>query len=260
MKAVTTPFILLATAAGLLLPAASRAATLTVELGEASQVTLVGALNRWDQDGNPRRPVNTKAKIDTPNLDAVASSRGQGTWEFADLPPGKYDLVILASGHLRVEGWTYAPVLEFDPFFPADATVDDQVRQLIADDIRKSPHYENRVEPLAMGGDSKIARVLVMLVRDKPTSYESDMPGAATLRHEIWQYTLQYGAWSKEKRTRVLDRILLTRQELHRWTWLWDPKLGGIELKTTPVRISYTLPSPSARTLKGLYPQSAPDK
>jgi hypothetical protein len=234
--------------------ATAQGARVTVELGNANEVTFVGALNRWDQDGNPRRPVNTKAKIDAPEVDAVASSAGGGKWVFSNLPPGKYDLVIVASGRLRVEGWSYAPVLEFDPFFPARSTVDPQVRQIIDDDIEKSPHYENRVEALAMGGDEKVVRVLVMLVRDKPTSYESDMPGAATLRHEIWQYTLQYGTWSKEKRTRVLDRILLGRDQLRRWTWVWDPALGEVEVKDSPVTVSYTMPGRSARALKGLYP------
>ncbi len=228
--------------------------TLTVELQDAKDVTFVGAVNRWDQDGNPRRPVDPKAKIDAPDVDAIAEPAGDGRWTFSNLPPGTYDLVILATPRFRVEGWTYAPVLEFDPFFPARSTVEDQTRQTIAEDIKQSPHYENRVEPLAMGGDKRTVRVLVMLVRDKPTSYEGQMPGAATLRHEIWQYTWHYGNWSKEKRTRVLDRILLPRDELRQWTWLWDPALGGVEVKDSPVTLRYAVPARSARELKGLYP------
>jgi hypothetical protein len=233
----------------------AQAARVTVDLGDAKGVTFVGAVARWDQDGNPRRPVNTKAKIDAPEVNAAATAAGGGQWVFANLSPGTYDLVILASERVRVEGWTYAPVLEFDPFFPPDATVADDTRRTIADDIQKSPHYENRVEPLAMGGNEKVVRVLVMLVRDKPTSYEAEMPGAATLRHEIWQYTWNYGTWSKEKRTRVVDRILLSRDELGQWTWLWDAKLGGLEVKDSPVTLSYTMPKRSVRELPGLYPR-----
>ncbi len=98
-------------------------------------------------------------------------------------------------------------------------------------------------------------RVLLMLIRDQPTSYESEMPGAATMRFEIWQYTWNYGGWVKDRRTKVMDRVLLPRDELRRWTWLWDPKLGGIEVKASPLAIQYSLPSGSTKKrLKGLYP------
>ena len=113
--------------------------------------------------------------------------------------------------------------------------------QLILADIKKSPHYENRVEPLYLAGDKKAIRVLVMLLRDKPTSYEGDFPGAATIRHEIWQYSWNYGGWQKEKRTKVMDRLILNRDELRKWTWLWDAKLGGIEVGDKPLAIEYDL-------------------
>ncbi len=80
------------------------------------------------------------------------------------------------------------------------------------------------------------------------------LPAAATMRHEIWQFSWNYGGWQKEKRTKVLDRVLLPRQELRRWTWLWDPKLGGIEVEDKPLKIKYEMPKPSEKRLKGLYP------
>ncbi len=92
-------------------------------------------------------------------------------------------------------------------------------------------------------------------MRDKPTSYEGDFPGAATIRHEIWQYSWNYGGWQKEKRTKVMDRIILHRDELRKWTWLWDPKLGGIDVRDKPITIEYDLPRPSGKKkLPGLYP------
>ena len=230
-------------------------AKVSIELGNAQGVTFVGAVQRWDQNGNHRRLPDPKATIDAPAVDARAVDEGDGRWVFGNLAAGTYDLVILADGRRRIEGFQYVPVREFDSFLPSDATTDDDTRASIVDDIAKSAHYENRVEPLYLGGDKKTVRVLVMLIRDKPTSYEGQSPGAATMRHEIWQYTWNYGGWQKEKRTKVLDRVLLHRDELRKWTWLWEPKLGGIKVGSVPVTIRYDLPKPSGeRKLKGLYP------
>jgi hypothetical protein len=94
--------------------------------------------------------------------------------------------------------------------------------------------------------------VLMMLIRDERTTYT---PGAGTIRHELWQYSWHYGGWEKEKRTQVLDRVLLPVSELRQWTWLWDAKLGGIEVKAAPLVIQYQLPQKSSvKTLQGLYP------
>jgi len=238
-----------------LIPAGAVAARLTVKLGKAQGVTFVGAIQRWDEDGNHRRTPDPKAKIDAPAVDAKAADAGGGRWVFQKLPQGKYDLVILAKDRRRIEGFQYVPVKEFDPFFPPDASVDAEAREFIIADIGKSPHHENKVEPLYLGGDDKAIRVLVMLVRDKPTSYEGDLPGAATIRHEIWQYSWNYGGWQKEKRTKVMDRVILHRDELRKWTWLWDPKLGGVDMHDKPMAIEYLLPRPSGeKKLKGLYP------
>jgi hypothetical protein len=248
----------LATAAVCLLcvaPAAALGGRLTVQLGKADGVTFVGAVQRWDDEGNHRRTPDPKAKINDPAVDAQATDAGGGRWVFDRLPPGKYDLVILTKGRRRIEGFQYVPVKEFDPFLSPSASVEPEARQFIMADVKKSPHYENRVEPLYLAGDKKVVRVLVMLLRDKSTSYEADSPGAATIRHEIWQYSWNYGGWQKEKRTKVIDRLLLHRDELRQWTWLWDPKLGGIVVGKRPITIEYDLSRAlRERTLKGLYP------
>ena len=233
---------------------AAWAAKLSVEIPNGQQVTLVGAFQRWDEDGNARKKVNPKQKIESPEVDATATKGDDNQWVFKDLPPGKYDLVILAGPRVRIEGFTFPPVREFDPFFPGTATTDDETREFVIDDIRKSPHYENRVTPLYVGGNKEAVRVLVTLIRDKPTSYEGDFPAAATIRHEVWQYNWQYGGWAKERRTRVLDRAILHRDELRKWTWLWDPKLGGIDVARSPLKITCTLPGRADKKLPGLHP------
>jgi len=239
-------------------PQAAYAAKVRVEIKSGQNVTFVGAFLRWDQDGNLRKKVNPKAKIDAPEVDYTAQKESSTQWVFKDLPAGKYDLVILAHERIRIEGFEFAPVLEFDPFYPGTATVEEEARESIADHIKKSPQYENKVEPLYLGqgkGENQPVRILMMLIRDKVTSYESDFPGAATMRFEIWQYTWQYGGWAKDRRTRVMHRVILHRDQLRKWTWLWDPKLGAVEVKKAPLSMEYEMSRTSAeKKLKGLYP------
>ena len=227
---------------------------LTVELGDARGITSVGAFYRWDIDGNPRREVNPKAKIEVPETDASATNSGHGRWVFKNLPPGKYDLVIMGPGRVRTEGWEYAPVLEFDPFFAPHATVADEARDFITKDIAGARHYENKVVPLYLGGTEKVVRVLVMLIRDKKTSYEAQMAGAATMRFEIWQYEWRYGGWVKQKRTRVMHRVILPRDELRQWTWLWVPELGAVEVGNQPKTVRFDVSKTSTPAVKGLRP------
>ena len=104
----------------------SRAGELELTLhGGARAITKVGAVRRWDRDGNPRVPVDPKAKIDAPRFDAEARSVGEDRWLFSGLADGRYDLVILAADRLRVEGFHYPPVAEFEAFLNADAPAPD---------------------------------------------------------------------------------------------------------------------------------------
>jgi hypothetical protein len=239
-------------------PPTPRGSLLILKLDNDEGVTHVGAICRWDEDGNSRKPVNPKAKIDHPELTATAARRGAGCWVFGKLSPGRYDLVILKKGRVRVEGFHYPPVREFDPFFPATGKdPDEDSRKWILNDIAKGRRYENKVAPLVLAGDGKQVRILMQLVRDQPTSYDGEVGfPVATVRHEVWQYTRRYGAWSKERATRLLDRILLPRDELRKWTWVWEPRLGGIEVKgDRAVHITYRLPRHfEARNCRGWFP------
>ena len=221
----------------------NEAAELVVRLDNSADVLFVGAIDRWSEDGNPRRPVDPKAKMELPSVDAVAKATDTGIWTFTQLPPGRYDLVIVARNRIRIEGFGFPPILEFDPFIGHADKPPDAACEFIAKDIAKSRLYENKVTPLFFAGDDQAVRVFVQLLRDDPTSFdgESGEP-VATLRHEVWQYTNRYGAWSKEKRTRVFDRILTGRRTLQLWTWVWEPAISQIELAEKPATVRYTLP------------------
>jgi hypothetical protein len=212
--------------------------------GTAVPVVFAGAIRRWDEDGKPRVPIDPKAKIDSPRVDREGRQDETGAWIFPDLPPGRYDLVLILKHHERLEGFHYPPIDAFDPALPPDTHAPIDAREWIAQDIAKSKHYENRVEPLFLGGSDDQIRVLVQLIRDQPTSYDAEAGfPVATMRHEVWQYTKRYGAWSKDRRTAIFDRVLLPRAELERWAWVWLPALGGIEVGSAPVRVVLELPA-----------------
>ncbi len=217
---------------------------LQLRLTNAERVTFVGAFRRWDADGNPRQQVNSKAKIETPAVDAQAESNEDGLWTFRKLSPGRYDLVLLAKDRVRIEGFHYPPIAEFDSALASNAPAPpDEVRDWIRKDIANVRHYENKVMPLFMIGDRKQVRVFMQLLRDDPTSFDADFGApVATLRHEVWQYTNRAGGWVKERKTKVVDRVLSATSELRRWTWVWIPELGGIEIADSPIRIAYPLP------------------
>jgi hypothetical protein len=226
--------------------ATADAGDLTVSLSGPDSVTLVGAVRRWDGDGNPRVPIDPKAKIDSPRVDATAVRGGGGRWVFRDLPAGRYDLVVIRSDRVRVEGFHYPPNQEFEPFWAPDRPPPDEAtRRIVIKDIASSRHYENKVSPLFLAANEpgNEVRVLVQLVRDLPTSFDADYgKPVATARHEVWRYANRYGGWVKDRSTRVLERVLMARTEFEQWTWVWEPKLGGIVVGATPVRVRLTLP------------------
>jgi hypothetical protein len=242
--------------ASIAMPPTAVAARLTLRLGSAKPVVQVGAFNRWDADGNPRKPVDPKGAIDKPAVTAAAEQHGPGVWVFDNLAPGNYDLVILIERQIRIEGFHYPPLLEFDPVWLRGTAPPPDARAQVAREIAAARHYENTVTLLYFAGDAKQIRVLVQLLRDKPTSYDRQFgTPVATLRHEVWQLTNRYGGWVKERRTKVLDRTLMAQRELAYWTWIWTPQLGGIQVATRPVSVDYKVPRKfDSEQVRGLLP------
>jgi hypothetical protein len=257
---------------------------LTIQLrGEYEDITFIGAIYRWDPDGLPKqadgsaRVAKERAeapKINEPWTDFRAADKGNGKWVIESMLPGIYDLIIIKGGtKQRFEGWRYAPVLDFEEFFPPDADVlcdqdtdgkketvkDEESRKWVDKTIRESKHYENKVIPLYLGGSYKKGQVrpkqiraLVMLLRDLKTTLDQN---SATMRFEIWQFEDRSGGYVKQKRTHVLHRIIMPLDELRQWVWLWDPALGNINIgKNEQKTIEYKIPDPAGTKLQGLLP------
>ena len=225
------------------LPRPAAAGTLTVDLGKSEGVTFVGrgpALGPPGQSAPARRSQGEDRRPDGRCGSQERRSRPLGVRR---LPPGKYDLVILAGPRLRIEGWQYAPVKEFDPFFPPTATTDDETRDFITDDIAKSPHYENKLVAACHGrrqeggpraGDVDTRQADQLRERQPRGGHHAarDMAVFLELRR------LAEGAAHPRAGPHFAPR-----DELRKWTWLWDPKLGGIEVTSQDATIKYELPS-----------------
>jgi len=258
---------------------------LTIELsGDTSDISFVGVIYRWDPDGLPKkadgsiRVAQERAEapdIAEPWVDYRAVNKGDGKWTVDSMAAGVYDLIIIKNNRKqRFEGWRYAPVYDFEPFFPPDAKVlrdkeengvkkeqveDTDSLKFVDKQIRESKHYENKVIPLYFGGSYKKGqvrpkqiRVLVMLIRDEGTTLDAT---SATMRFEIWQFEDRSGGYVKPKNTHVLYRHIMDRNVLRQWTWLWDPALGDIKIeKSGTATVKYTIPDPKNTELKGLLP------
>lgn len=237
---------------GPLLAAAGR---LDVAIEPGNRVDWIGAVRRFDADGNLLRKPDPKEKFTAPYCDA----RGQGgKVQFTGLSPGLYDVCVFLKDGTRLEGYHWSPFEEFDdPDDPAfQSPPEPEIEQSLRKRIAASRHYENKVTPLAFAGDKQHVRVLMQLLRDKPTSFDR-MFGqpVATLRYELWQYTNNFGGWSRDKRTHVLHRLIAAKSQLRRRRWLWVRVLGGLRVNQNgrATTLSFRLPKTYAH-LPGLKP------
>jgi len=234
------------------------AAELTVRIDGEATFDAVGLVRRWDALGLPLQKHEGRVQLARPDFSVRLTRRAPGLWR-AKVPEGVYDLCLVSKRRrVRLEGFHYPPVIDFDPVWvrPPEAPAGG-VRALCGW-IRRTRFYENKVTPLFAAGDKKAVRVLVQLLRDERTSYDA-LYGepVATLRYEFWQFTHRLGVWDKEKRTRLVVRTIVPRAELRRWTWLWSPELGGIQIKGEVDRVLTVLDHPR-NGFAGLLPGCRP--
>lgn len=249
-KVALIALVLLAIFAGRL-----SAGELTVTIEPADRVARVGVVRRFNFDGTLARKVDPKAKFESPYYDGSADGHEA---RFRDLQPGVYDVIVFLKDGTRLEGYHWPLFNEFDdPNDPAFKTPPpEEVEELIREKIAGTTYHENKVTPLAAAGSDKQVRILMQLLRDRATSYDGEFGApVATLRYEIWQYTNNYGGWTRDRHSKVLHRILDAKSNVRKHTWLWDPKLGGMRVSRTDTgkRLSYQIPR-NLKPLPGLHP------
>jgi hypothetical protein len=245
----------LAPAILLLWTASIPAGELTVTIEPAERVASVGVVCRFAQDGSLLRPVDPKATFEAPHRDAVAD-RVPAT--FRDLPAGTYDLIVFLTDGTRLEG-LHIPV--FDELDDVDSETfsrppTEEVQAEIRKLIKSGRYYENKVTPLFLRGNEEHARVLMQLVRDEPTSYDAEFGApVATVRYELWQFTNRLGSWSRDRKGKVLHRVLEAKDRLKKRRWLWTGDLGGIRItgEVPDQKFTYRIPERLAE-LPGLHP------
>jgi len=191
-----------------------------------------------------------------------------------DLAPGVYDIYIETDDH-TIEGvdlnvrpekdtpvfhwWLPADRITTDNFDPESVfeegvkvTEDekteavrrrfrlDSLRQCL-DALGKVKRFENFIRFIYASGTDSSVKALVELRRDGGHYAER---GAETIwRAEVWQFTWN-GTWSAQNRgAKVLERRRMQTADFLKFEKLYDPAIGGIEVKDKePAAVTYTLP------------------
>jgi len=191
-----------------------------------------------------------------------------------DLAPGVYDIYIETDDH-TIEGvdinvrpekdtpvfhwWLPADRLTTDNFDPESVFEEgvkvtdeekteairrrfrlDSLRQCF-DALGKVKRFENFIRFIYASGTDSAVKALVELRRDGGHYAER---GAETIwRAEVWQFTWN-GTWSAQNRgAKVLERRRMQTADFIQFEKLYDPSLGGIEVKDKgTATVTYTLP------------------
>lgn len=235
-------------------PLAGGELVITIE-SKDRPVDSIGVVKRFNADGTPAREVDPKAQFGSPFRDAVARMNPA---HFRDLKPGVYDAIVFLRDGTRLEGFHWPVFNEFDdPHDPVfNHAPPEEVDKLLRQRIAATRYYENKVTPLVLAGGDKQVRVLMQLLRDDKTSFDAQFGApVATLRYEIWQFTNNFGGWTRDRHSKVLHRILDAKANVRKQTWLWDHKLGGLKITRSKdtLTLTYRIPE-DLKPLKGLHP------
>ncbi|MHC4502326.1 MAG: hypothetical protein ACYTFI_03395 [Planctomycetota bacterium] len=160
------------------------------------------------------------------------------------VPPGTYDLHFETTDGLKIEGAD----LRAEGNASADPLKERDLKS-IRERVRHMRTFENERSVLAINGAGKRAKVLVKLVRTKPTSYDGDFgEPLAIFRWEVWNFRKYTGSWLKERKYKVLRRFMVAKRKMHELRWDFRPELGGIDVEAgSTAKRDAGLASPASR-------------
>ncbi len=235
-------------------------AEVVIHLDDGGNWDAVGLIQRWDELGFRIGTYKIDGAIDRPPFRVTCVRASSAKWVAANVPPGRYDICLLSvKRRVRIEGFYFAPVLELDEHWYRFRAAPAEVRRAVVQWVRGRRWYENKVTPLFVAGNEGRARVFVQLLRDRPTSADGLLgQPVATLRYELWQFDKRFGVWDQERTTKVLYRLRMPRLELRQWTWLWDPRLGGVSVVEPRTDFRYRVPGKSSGQVGGLLKGALP--
>jgi len=164
--------------------------------------------------------------------------RTTGEFSIGPLPARTYDVFVeLEDG--KLEGVDIRPVEEYEK------QLRDKDRAKITELVLRMKTWSNHKRVLAIGGNSRHATALVELLRTEKTSFHSKKKEPFVVwRVELWHYVKLYGTWRREDDPKILRRFLINTSDFAKWTWNFEPALGGIDLKRGETkRLDFTLPA-----------------
>ena len=192
---------------------------------------------RWDEDGKPRVPVDPKAKIEVPAWMPGPCRPGNGRLGVPQPPAGRYDLIILANDASAWRASAIHPSTSSTPSFPP---------------MPRGPRRRQETDRQAILPSRSITRTRSRRcswrgTRSRCGSRPARPRPADQLRHRfrcsggdgpprglaIHQQLRWLGQGPRDRSSGPDPH---GQERIRLWTWVWEPRLGGIEVGTKPLQ------------------------
>ena len=155
-----------------------------------------------------------------------------GEFEAGPLPAGTYDLYLELGGG-KLEGADMRAWDERD----LSKKLTGKDRAAIIKMVARMKTWANERRVFTIDGNGKCATALVELLRTDKTSFDKKAKEPFVVwRVELWYYRKLYGTWRREDDAKVLRRFMIGLDDWKKWTWTFEPALGGIDVKAGETR------------------------
>jgi len=250
------------------------AATISGKLSPPEKVKEVKPIKRIPADFMTMRDQYLPGKYDPKT----------GKFEAAAPGDGKYDLLIITDTGAKIEGIDLHVAEETDQGTGEEETLfdyvietkkftvknldtskfleegqevteqekDDLTRRYLhfekllerINDVCKVSRFENKIRALYVHGMRKHARVFIEMGRDKAFYNSGDK---VTWRVEIWDFLWKGDVWDNPNKMQLtVERAKIPVMDFRKMTWVFDPRLGAIEVVggADVTEFNYRLPDP----------------